>query len=460
VNVAVVGCGYVGLVTGLGLARAGHRVVGVEADPLRRELIAGGTPPFHEPGLPDLLADGLAGGRFSVSAELDAAGGVEVVLLAVQTPPDEAGAIDLAFLRAAGERLAGVLAATPSRRVVAIRSTVVPGTAEGVLAPALVGTNAVVASNPEFLREGSAVEDFLHPDRVVVGCDDDWGRGVLGRLYEPLGAPVIFTSPAAAELAKYASNALLATLISFSNEIGRISESLPGVDVEDVLGIVHRDRRLSPVVRGEAVRPGILSYLKAGCGYGGSCLPKDLAALLASRRAAGHEHPLLEAVRTVNEGQPARVVDLAERALGGLAGRRVGVLGLAFKGGTDDARSSPALRIVDELLERGADVSAYDPLVPAEAIPEHRGKIALRASLDDLLAACEACIVTTDAPEFASLSRAPGGPIVVDGRRVLDGARADLAVGRGDRVTSPHERPDQVTQAGASFPAGGGHQPG
>ncbi len=435
-NVAVVGCGYVGLVTALGLARAGHRVVGIEADPARRELIGGGTPPFHEPGLEELLAEQLEAGRFSVEAEPDAAADAEVVLLAVQTPPDEGGGIDLAFLGAAAARLAAVLAATPSRRVVAIRSTVVPGTTEGVLAPALAGTDAVVASNPEFLREGSAVADFLDPDRVVVGCDDEWGRDAMRRLYEPLGAPIVFTSPATAELAKYASNALLATLISFSNEIGRIGESLPGVDVEDVLGIVHRDRRLSPVVRGEVVRPGILSYLKAGCGYGGSCLPKDLEALLASRRAAGHEHPLLEAVRTVNEGQPARVVDLAEDALGGLAGRRVGVLGLAFKGGTDDVRSSPGLRIVDELLERGAEVSAYDPLVQAEAIPAHRGKIALRASLDDLVAECEACIVTTDAAEFAALSRVEGGPIVVDGRRALDGARADLAVGRGDRVTS------------------------
>jgi UDPglucose 6-dehydrogenase len=446
VNVCVVGCGYVGLVTALALARAGHRVVGVEGDDARREAIAGGTPPFHEPDLPELLAGELEHGRFEVTADLARAAEAEVVLLAVQTPAEPSGAIDLSHLRKAAADLAGVLADRPARRVVAVRSTVVPGTADGVVAPLFADGSTAVASNPEFLREGSAVEDGLHPDRVVVGCRDGHGRELLRTLYEPLGAPIVFTDPATAELAKYASNALLATLISFSNEIARIAESLPDVDVEDVLGIVHRDRRLSPVVDGKPVRPGILSYLKAGCGYGGSCLPKDLSALLAFSREAGEGHPLLEAVRGINESQPRRVVDLAERTVGELTGRRAAVLGLAFKGGTDDVRSSPATRIVDELLERGAEVVAYDPLVDGAALPAYAERVAFVPSIAEALADAAVAIVTTNAPEFADLrtaaeKHAATMPVIVDGRRALERDAADVAVGRGPALTRTPSAP-------------------
>jgi UDPglucose 6-dehydrogenase len=437
VNVCVVGCGYVGLVSALALARSGHRVVGVEGDDRRRETIAGGVPPFHEPGLPELLDSELRSGRFQVTADLAPTVDAEVVLLAVQTPPEASGGIDLSYLRRAAEDVARVLADRPGRRVVAVRSTVVPGTVDTVVAPPFDATTSV-ASNPEFLREGSAVEDGLHPDRVVVGCRDEHGRELLRRLYEPMGAPIVFTDPATAELAKYASNALLATLISFSNEIATIAESLPEVDVEDVLGIVHDDRRLSPVVDGRLVRPGILSYLKAGCGYGGSCLPKDLSALLAFSRGSGQHHPLLEAIRAVNDSQPRRVVDLVERAVGQLGGRRVAVLGLAFKGGTDDVRSSPALRILDELLQREAEVVAYDPLVDAAALPGYAGRLEFAASLGEALERAAVAVVTTNAAEFAALrssERSGATPVIVDARRALEPGVAEVAVGRGPALT-------------------------
>lgn len=445
-NVCVVGCGYVGLVTALALARSGHRVVGVEGDDPRRETIAGGTPPFHEPELPELLAAELESGRFQVTGDLRRAVDAEVVLLAVQTPPEPSGGIDLSYLRAAAADLAAVLAERPARRVVAVRSTVVPGTVDGVLAPLFTDGRTAVASNPEFLSEGSAVQDCLHPDRVVVGCRDDHGSELLRRLYEPLRAPVIVTDPPTAELAKYASNALLAALISFSNEIARIAESLPDVDVEDVLGIVHRDRRLSPVVNGEVVRPGILSYLKAGAGYGGSCLPKDLSALLAFSRESGQEHPLLEAIRAVNDSQPRRVVDLAEAAVGALGGRRAAVLGVAFKGGTDDVRSSPALRVLDELLERGADVVAYDPLVDAAALPAYAERVQFARSVEEALDGAAVAVVTTNAAEFTGLRSAaeehPGAaPVIVDGRRALDPDASDVAIGRGPALTTAPATP-------------------
>ena len=446
-KLAVVGCGYVGLVSGVGMASFGHYVVGIEVDPDRRRRIAGGEPPFHEPGLREMLATQLGEGRLRMSSELADAADADVVFLAVQTPPGPDGAIDLSFLESAASELVEAFASTPDRkRVVAVRSTVVPGTADNLLRP-ILGDSAAVASNPEFLREGSAVQDFLQPDRVVAGCEEQWARERLAEVYRPSGAPVMFTSPATAELAKYTSNAFLATLVSFSNEIAHVCESLPGVDVEDVLGILHADHRLSVVADGVNVRPGILSYLKAGCGYGGSCLPKDLSALIAAGEASGAELPLLRAVREVNDGQPARVVAAAGEALGGLEGRTVAVLGLAFKAGTDDLRSSPGLSIVDECLEGGASVRVYDPLVSEPALRGRlEGPVETAEDLEGALAGADACIITTNAEEIVALgglvtNGRHSGLVVVDGRRVLDpdalGDVVHVAVGRAPAYLAP-----------------------
>jgi UDPglucose 6-dehydrogenase len=223
---------------------------------------------------------------------------------------------------------------------------------------------------------------------------------------------------------------------------------VPGVDVEDVLGIIHSDRRLTPAVDGKAVRPEILSYLKAGCGFGGSCLPKDISALIAASRGRGEELPLLEAVRAVNEAQPVRVVESAARALGGLDGRTVAVLGVAFKGGTDDLRSSPGLRIVEELLARGAKVAVYDPLVSPRSLDEHQqsGQLSTADDVAAALEAAEACIITTNAPEFTGLGALLaegnyGDTVIIDGRRILApneiGDAAYLAVGRAAERSSP-----------------------
>jgi UDPglucose 6-dehydrogenase/GDP-mannose 6-dehydrogenase len=442
VKVAVVGCGYVGLVTGVGLASVGHDVVGIEVDSERRESIAAGRLPFHEPGLREALDRQRADGRFEVADDPRRAAAADVVLLAVQTPPRDDGSIELEFLDSAARQVAEALAVDAGRpRVVAVRSTVVPGTTDRVVRP-IVNGRAAIASNPEFLREGTALSDFLQPDRVVVGTDDDDGWELLGELYRPLDAPVIRTSPTTAELTKYTSNALLATLISFSNEIARICEALPGVDVEEVLGIVHKDRRLSPVVAGQLVEPGILAFLKAGCGFGGSCLPKDLAALVAEQKAHGQAHPLLEAVLRVNDEQAAHVVELLANAIGELSGRSIAVLGIAFKGGTDDVRAAPGLRILDALLERGANAVVFDPLVQPSAVSGYVSRgVRTAASLDDAVEATDACVVTTNAPEFALLpdkllARGDRTYVVVDGRRFLDRATfrdTYIGVGQGPR---------------------------
>lgn len=444
-RVAVVGCGYVGLVSAVGLASVGHQVTGIEEDPRRREHINRGTPPFHEPGLAELMGSVMSEGTFDITGDLERVREADVVLLAVQTPPDSGGAIDLGPLAAAAGAVGTVLARDARRRVVATRSTVVPGTAERTVQPLLDVDGAVedsttaAAANPEFLREGSAVDDFLHPDRVVIGCRSDWGAQFLQRLYAPLGAPVTVTTPATAELAKYTSNAFLATLISFSNEIARVCEDLPGVDVEDVLHILHTDRRFRSSGCEQQTAPAIVSYLRAGCGYGGSCLPKDLSALITARRRDGEVSPLLEAVREINDTQPHRFVNIAERALGSLAGRRCAVLGLAFKAGTDDLRDSPGLATIDVLTRRGASVIAFDPLVDKGAC-EALASVNMASTMSEALAGADACLVTTADPLFMDLSKlvtaSPSPPLVIDGRRALSPEAFPpgtyLAIGRGD----------------------------
>lgn len=429
-RVAVVGCGYVGLISGVGLASLGHQVTGIEISQERLTQIAAGRPPFYEPGLDEQLRSGLDAGTFSVSADLRSARAADVVLLCVQTPPRPDGAIDLQFLEEAARKLAAVFAEDQRRRVVVVRSTVVPGTTDTVVRPYLAAGQGSayptgVAANPEFLREGSAVADFSHPDRIVVGTHDAWVADWLTEMYAPLGAPVLRTTPATAELAKYTSNALLATLISFSNEIARLCESTPGVDVRDVLGIVHRDHRLSPTVGEQIISPGILSYLKAGCGFGGSCLPKDLSALISYGRARGHELALLRAVESINQTQPERIRGVIERALGGLTGRPVAVLGVAFKAGTDDLRESPGLKLVDLFLERGAAVTVYDPLVDRNALGRYveRG-VRVATGIEDALDGADACVVATDAKEFRVPKALTDGhtehqPLIFDGRGIL-----------------------------------------
>ena len=425
-KVAVIGSGYVGLVSAVGLAKLGHDVTAIDVDLTRVAMLERGEAPFHEPGLVEALGELLAGGSFRVTGSFAAAAAADVILLCVQTPPLPSGAVELSFVEDAARTLAEALVASePRRRVVAVRSTVPPGTNQRLLAPLLSRVlDTAVASNPEFLREGSALDDFLQADRIVVGVEEPWAAEMMTDLYTPLAAPIIVTTPGTAELAKYASNAFLATLVSFSNEIAHLCEATPGVDVEDVLGIVHGDRRLA----GDGGRAGIVSYLKAGCGYGGSCLPKDLGALIAYGRDSGETLALLQAVESVNRNQAGRLAGLAERSLGGLHGRRIAVLGAAFKAGTDDMRDSPAVRVVGELLERGAwsrsTTGSSRPSGCAMPLPDG---VEVCASLAAAIADADACLVTTLDPEFFQLDRLlrernGTRPVVVDGRRGISAA--------------------------------------
>lgn len=422
-KVAVIGCGYVGLITGVGLASKGHKVIAIDINPSRVERINKGIVPFHEPGVGEVLKASLRSGNFHASTSMDDVIDSKIIIICVQTPPQSNRAINLQILESATKQLAMLFKNHPDDRVVVVKSTVIPGTTDTLISPIFkkISSKIDVVFNPEFLREGSALEDFLNPDRIVIGTHSTGAGEVLKKMYASFNALVIAVTPTTAELSKYASNLLLATLISFSNEIARICERTPSADVEDVLRIVHQDRRF--ISANGKIPLGILTYLKAGCGFGGSCFPKDLSALIAYARSRGEEPRLLKAVEAINAGQPIRLVNMVSEVLGGLDKRAITVLGAAFKGGIDDLRESPGLHIVDELLKRKAKVTIYDPLVDAANLKSYKDKgVIIASNMKIALRKAKALIIASNAPEFHKLNHlklSNKSTIIVDGRRIL-----------------------------------------
>lgn len=446
-RLTVVGTGYVGLVSGACLADVGHEVTCVDLDPAKVAAIELGEAFLFEPGLQEILARN-AGGRLRATTDLAAAVRTsDVTMIAVGTPSTD-GRIDLGQVRTAAAAIGCALHGESEPHVVVVKSTVIPGTTEDVVGSEVertsgrtIGEGLGLAMNPEFLREGNAVFDFMRPDRIVLGVSDDLAQTALERLYAPFGCPdVLVTTPRTAEAIKYASNAVLATLISFSNEIGNLAATLPGVDVRTVMEGVHLDRRWSPILEdGRRVRPGVLSYLAAGCGFGGSCFPKDVQALRAFAESTGVGAPLLEAVLRTNAAQPDRVVDLLEEGLGDLRGRHIALLGVAFKPDTDDVRDSPSLLVARRLVGAGAHVRAFDPEARETARAALPAEVELVGALTDALESAEGVALMTSWQAFAEvpalLAKRPDPPLVVDGRRMLD--PADLAryagIGLGPR---------------------------
>jgi UDPglucose 6-dehydrogenase len=424
-KLAVVGTGYVGLVTGACLASLGHTVACVDADPRRAELIARGEPPFHEPGLGELLRRALQNGRLAVVPSVeDAVVDSTLSILAVGTPSRD-GRIDLGAIEAAAAAVGRALRGRAGYHVVVVKSTIVPGTTDTVVRRAVERAAGRtlgefgLCMNPEFLREGSAVADFMNPDRIVLGSSDTRAAGVLAELYAGFDCPKLVTSLRNAEMIKYAANTLLATLVSYSNEIAAVCEAIPGLDEDTVMAGVHLDRRLT--APGESP-PGIVAYVRGGIGFGGSCLPKDLEALRGLAAEHGVSTPLLDAVGTVNRERPRRIVGLLETVLGGLDGRAVAVLGLAFKPGTDDVRDSPALAVIRCLRDAGAMVRAYDPLVRDDA--GLGDGVTLCSAPAAALADADAALIATAWPEFqtldwGALTRGMRRRLLLDGRNVL-----------------------------------------
>jgi UDPglucose 6-dehydrogenase/GDP-mannose 6-dehydrogenase len=435
--VTIVGTGYVGLVTGACLASQGHTVRCVDVSEERVNLIRAGQAPFYEPGLEDLLREGLASGRLSVTTNLPTAmEGSDLSLIAVGTPSKAGQANlpglepDLSYLETAAHQIGVELRTLGRYHVVAVKSTVIPGTTRRVVQKVLEAASGMqlgefgLCMNPEFLREGTAVEDFLNPDRIVIGQADARSGDFLDDLYRPFDCEKPRVGIEEAELTKYASNALLSVLISFSNELAGLCEATPGADVETVMEGLYLDRRLSPTVQGVRIRPEILSYLRAGIGFGGSCLPKDVNALRVYGQRSGVPTPLLDAVMATNAARPAQVLWIAQTALGTLAGKTIALLGVAFKAGTDDLRSSPALSILRALETRGARVQAFDPVVSAEAAERAGLNGAYRQTLESAVEGADAAVITTADPAFrnadwARLSSGMRTPILIDGRNVL-----------------------------------------
>jgi UDPglucose 6-dehydrogenase len=414
-NIGVVGTGYVGLVVGACLAETGNDVRCVDSDADKVARLGRGEIPIYEPGLEELVLRNAAEERLAFTTDL--AGAVqasEVVFIAVGTPQDEDGSADLTHVL---EVARGIGRAMNGYKIIVNKSTVPVGTVERVRQEiaALTSHSFSVVSNPEFLKEGTAVDDFLKPDRVVIGTDDAEVEAVMRRLYEPFvrtGKPILVMDPASAELSKYAANAMLASRVSFMNEMANLCDRV-GADVRSVRLGMGTDSRIGA------------SFLFPGVGYGGSCFPKDVKALIRMGHDVGVPLPVVEAVDRTNEAQKSILVPRIEACLGGLAGRVVAVWGLAFKPRTDDMREAPAIAIVEGLLAGGATVRAYDPKAEEWARRVFGDRVTLCGRAYEAASGADALVVVTEwnefrEPDFRKLKKLMRRPTVFDGRNIYD----------------------------------------
>lgn len=418
-KVAVVGSGYVGLVVGACLAETGNTVVCADVDPAKIGALRQGKLPIYEPGLEPMVVRNQREGRLEFTTDVGAAvDRSDVVFIAVGTPPDEDGSADLRHVLGVARTIGQHMNAP---KTVITKSTVPVGTAERVRAEIASHTAQPfhVCSNPEFLKEGAAIEDFMKPDRVVVGVDSDAAARVLEELYAPFvrtGNPLIFMDLASAEMTKYAANAMLATRISFMNQIAALCERV-GADVTLVRKGIGTDRRIGP------------AFLFPGPGYGGSCFPKDVKALIRSGDEQGVSLEVLKAVEAANDRQKRVLFDkLVRHVDGGLRGVTVAVWGLAFKAETDDVRESPALVLVEELLRAGARVRAHDPAAMESARRQLGDRVAYTAHAYDALEGATALAIVTEwleyrNPDFARMRQLLARPLIVDGRNLYDPER-------------------------------------
>jgi UDPglucose 6-dehydrogenase/GDP-mannose 6-dehydrogenase len=446
-RISIVGTGYVGLVSGACLADHGHDVICIDVDPTKLEAINSGRAPIHEEGLPEILAR-TVGRKLKATGDLArAVHDTDMTLIAVGTPAVD-GRIDLGYIVKAAEEIGAALKNKSTYHTVVVKSTVIPGTTDGAVREAVertsgkkAGSDFGLGMNPEFLTEGQAVDDFMSPDRIVVGGIDERTRRTIASAYESFPAvPRVLTNNKTAEMIKYASNSVLATLISFSNEIGRLCTAVGDVDVAEVMKGVHEAAYFNVIdSSGRRGRAPIASFLEAGCGFGGSCLPKDITALAAQGRSLGIPMNLLTDVLAINRSQPNELLALVRKHFPDLNGVPVTVLGLAFKPGTDDLRESPAFPIIRELRGAGAKVTAFDPIARPANHPDLAG-VKLAERLEESLADAAVIVHVTRWPEFEKLGellrRSGRTPLVVDGRRNLRPADFERYEGVGRRVAA------------------------
>jgi UDPglucose 6-dehydrogenase/GDP-mannose 6-dehydrogenase len=432
-RISVVGSGYVGLVTGTCLAEKGHDVICVDQDKGKVAKINQAMPPIYERGLAELLKRNI---NVNLKATSDLKKSVletDISLIAVGTPFD-GSEIDLSDVKEVSRQIGKALKDKSTYHLVVVKSTVVPGTTDEVVIPLLeetsqkkAGVDFGVSMNPEFLREGEAIDDFMSPDRIVLGGMDEKCLAVLEELYSVFeGADFLKTNNKTAEMIKYTANSLLATMISFSNEIANFCATIDNLDVVEVMRGVHLDKRLSPILpSGKRIEPKFITFLEAGCGFGGSCFPKDVKAIVARGRKSGVPMRLLESVIEINEKQPGQIISSLKKHFASFEGIRVAVLGLAFKPGTDDMRESPAIPVVKYLLSQEAKIKAYDPIANREAeklFGNHN--IMFCDSLIQSIENVSVIILLSRCEEFQEI---PGllidlkpQPLLIDGRRMLN----------------------------------------
>jgi len=450
-NIAIIGTGYVGLVSGTCFAEMGNQVTCVDIDRKKVEQLREGDLPIYEPDLEHYFARNREEDRLHFTTELEeAVSTAEVIFMALPTPPGEGGEADLSYVMEAAEDVADLLAAEEEStyRVVVNKSTVPVGTADrvqGIMEDRglVAGEDVDVVSNPEFLREGAAVDDFMKPDRVVIGTSSDKAADRMKRLYEPFvrqGNPILVVDERSAEMIKYTANSLLATRISFMNEIANLCERV-GANVDKVRLGISKDHRIGP------------HFLYSGIGFGGSCFPKDVQALARKGRQEGYDFQILDAVLDVNDRQRRRLAEQATDYFGGdMEGRKIAVWGLSFKPGTDDTREAPSHIIIDDLLDKGADIAAFDP----EAIETTRqafgDAIEYGDNKYDILDGAEALIICTEWHEFRRpdleevhdrLSR----PLIFDGRNVFEPERMAEMGFDYYSIGRPHYPPEQDPEA-------------
>ena len=418
-NVSIIGSGYVGSVTGAGLADLGNQVTLVDIDNEKVKKINSGASPIFEPGLPELIQKNKK--RLKATTDFySAVQNSDITFICVGTPSNEDGSIDLTFVESAADTIGLALKRKETFHTVVVKSTVFPGTVESLVKPVIKKASGkkyaqdfCVAFNPEFLREGSAIHDFTDPDRIIIGVENRQSEEILQQIYHHFTCPKLITDIKTAEMIKYASNAFLAVKISYANEIGNVCKVL-NIDSAEVFKGVGLDKRINP------------SFFGTGIGFGGSCFPKDLKAFIASAKNLGLDTKILQSVVEVNEEQPLKVISLLKKHLPDLQGVHVGVLGLAFKPGTDDIRESRAIPIIESLLQQGVTIRAYDP----KAMDNFRMQfpmITYCPSAEEVLD-CDALLILTEWEEFKNVDYT--GKLVIDGRRI-ENAKKNASVYEG-----------------------------
>jgi UDPglucose 6-dehydrogenase len=417
-NISIIGTGYVGLCTGVGFAMKGHNVICVDIDKEKIGKINKGESPIYEPLLDDYLKEMLGKGRFRATTDLkEAILNSEASFIAVGTPSKEDGSIDLIYIEQVSRQIGDVLRLKEGYHVIVVKSTVLPETTENVVIPIVekhsgknAGRDFGVCMNPEFLREGRALEDFLNPDRIVIGSIDKRSGNLVEDLYKNFQAPVLRTKPKTAEMIKYANNAFLAARVSLINEIGNICKKL-GIDVYDVAKGIGFDKRIGSL------------FLNAGAGFGGSCFPKDVKALISKSKELKYEPKLLEEILHVNTRQKTRLIEHLEAKIGDIRNKKVAVLGLAFKPDSDDIREASSIAIISVLRERGALIHVYDPKA-TENMQKLFPEINYAKNPQEALQDSDACFIVTEWDEFKKLTDKDFGlmknKVIFEGRKVLD----------------------------------------